>query len=139
AHAWRTDDPARRRGSLRAIGALVVAGVTFLPWVPILLDQQAHTGTPWGERQRPSMSLSVALIDFAGGGLASEAVLGAVVLAVLVGLALLARSAPPDRIVLHLRGVQGIRAGAVTATLALLIGITVAWATGATFASRYAS
>lgn len=30
------------------IGALAVAGVAFLPWLPTFLWQSKHTGTPWG-------------------------------------------------------------------------------------------
>ena len=29
--------------------------VLFLPWVPTLLDQAAHTGTPWAEPARPAI------------------------------------------------------------------------------------
>lgn len=29
------------------IGSLAIAGLTFLPWLPIFLYQSKHTGTPW--------------------------------------------------------------------------------------------
>lgn len=135
--AWRL--PERRRGCLQIAGALVVGGLCFVPWLPVMLDQLAHTGTPWGDPQRPTMSVAVALVDFAGGGGVTEATLGAVWLAMLLVLALMGRADGTDRIALHLRTVPGVRPALATATGALALGVSASWLTDATFASRYAS
>jgi mannosyltransferase len=37
----------RRRSALYGLGALAVAAVAFVPWVPTFMYQRAHTGTPW--------------------------------------------------------------------------------------------
>ena len=61
--ARRDRDPARSCGSgatsrpagrpRRAIGSIVAGGVLFLPWLPVFLDQLAHTGTPWARSVPP--------------------------------------------------------------------------------------
>ena len=136
---WRSADPDRRRGGQRGAIALFVAGLSFLPWLPVMLDQLAHTGTPWGAPQRPTMSVSIALVDFAGGGVVTEAVLGSVVLTILVALGIAGVPQPPTRIALELRTVPGIRVELAVTMAALGVGLVVAWLSGATFASRYAA
>ncbi len=136
--AWRSDGR-RRRASLSIAGAMVVGALMFIPWVPVMADQLAHTGTPWGDPQRPSMSAAVALMDFAGGTVATEAVLGAVLLALLVLASLTARADGTDRLAVHLRTVPGIRPAVLAAVAALSLGTCVSWVSGATFASRYAA
>ena len=56
-----------RKGSGRALVALVAGGITFLAWVPSLLYQSAHTGTPWAGPVRPTSLLASTLTDFGGG------------------------------------------------------------------------
>ena len=46
-----------RRVAIRLALAGAVGAVAFLPWVPTLLDQAAHTGTPWAEPARPGTCL----------------------------------------------------------------------------------
>ncbi|MHB8218847.1 MAG: glycosyltransferase family 39 protein [Acidimicrobiales bacterium] len=44
--AWR--GPADRRDPARwMLGAMVISGLSFFPWVPTFLYQAHHTGTPW--------------------------------------------------------------------------------------------
>ncbi|QGG95350.1 glycosyltransferase family 39 protein [Actinomarinicola tropica] len=136
---WRGATPEVRRGAARGAGALVAAGVAFLPWVPIMLDQLERTGTPWGDPQRPTMSVSIALLDFAGGGVITEAIVGAVLLALLLVLGLTGVPRPPWSIELDLRTVPGVRLDVAVAVGALVVGTTVTWLSGATFASRYAA
>lgn len=130
---------ASRRGARQGIAALVVAGLCFLPWLPVMLDQLAHTGTPWGAPQRTSMAVALALFDFVGGGVATEGSVGLVLMGVLVLLAVTGRPDPPHRIAVDVRTVPGIRTDLLVAVGALAIGASVAWVTGATFASRYAA
>jgi mannosyltransferase len=39
----------RRAESVRVVAALVGGGLLFLPWLPTLLFQAAHTGAPWAD------------------------------------------------------------------------------------------
>jgi mannosyltransferase len=52
---WRTAPAAERRDLFRD-GLLGFGGVAllYLPWVPTLLFQAAHTGAPWSERPDPN-------------------------------------------------------------------------------------
>ncbi len=40
-------DPAEWQNPFKALIAVAVGAILFLPWVPIFLYQSAHTGTPW--------------------------------------------------------------------------------------------
>jgi mannosyltransferase len=45
---WRGGSTGDRRPASYVLGAMVAAGVAFLPWLPTFRFQSAHTGTPWG-------------------------------------------------------------------------------------------
>ncbi|HVL82426.1 MAG TPA: glycosyltransferase family 39 protein [Actinomycetota bacterium] len=61
---WRRREPKR----LASVGlALAAVAVLYLPWVPSLLHQAAHTGAPWSRRPPPHAMVSVA--GFVLGGL----------------------------------------------------------------------
>ncbi|MGI9601482.1 MAG: glycosyltransferase family 39 protein [Acidimicrobiales bacterium] len=126
-----------RSGRLVA-GALVVGGVLFLPWVPALLDQLAHTGTPWGDPSRPAEVAVLTLFEL-GGGPRSEAQLVGMAITTLAVLGVLARPGDDKRIELDLRVPLPARelAGLVVVTMAL--GLLVNVVTGSTFQPRYAA
>ena len=44
---------AARRSAQRLLLAVLVGGVLFLPWVPTMRTQLAHTGTPWDSPTSP--------------------------------------------------------------------------------------
>ena len=72
--ALRGHDPATPAiGALGGpLGALVVGGLLFVPWLPIVLYQSAHTGTPWASPMRPTVAAAFTLNDF-GSGLYADA------------------------------------------------------------------
>ena len=49
----------RRAGALRALLAIAVGSLAFLPWVPAFLYQAANTGTPWGRLPPPRVPFDV--------------------------------------------------------------------------------
>ncbi len=136
--ARRAGRSQERRAQLRILLALVAGGVLFLPWVPILLYQGAHTGTPWGAIVLPSGVVSNTLADI-GGGPTSEAVMFGGACAVLVLVAVFCRpiserflevdlwTRPDSRPLLFIFG--------GTITLAMIFG----YATRSTFVTRYTS
>jgi mannosyltransferase len=73
-----------RAAAVRVLAGLVLGGVLFLPWVPTLRFQLAHTGTPWAAVGGLG-SISTALDAWRGGTAVLPQVLGLVlvVLAVL--------------------------------------------------------
>jgi 4-amino-4-deoxy-L-arabinose transferase-like glycosyltransferase len=76
-----------RAPALRVLTGLVIAGVLFLPWLPTLRWQTAHTGTPWAAVGGLT-SITVALGGWQGGGAAVAILLG-YALVVMAALALL--------------------------------------------------
>jgi hypothetical protein len=79
----------RHRGAAgRVLAGLAVAGVLFLPWLPTMRWQAAHTGTPWA-RAGGLTSITSAIGGWQGGG-RSVAILLGYALVVLAVLALVA-------------------------------------------------
>ncbi|MGN6693099.1 MAG: glycosyltransferase family 39 protein, partial [Aquihabitans sp.] len=136
--ARRADQADDLRTTLKVIGALVVGGLLFLPWVSVLLYQGAHTGTPWARPVRPTEMLTFTVADLGGGGQAEALVLGwFVALLALTGLTGLGRGGTRVEIDLATRPKARPFAIAIIGTVAL--ACVIGYATGATYASRYAA
>jgi hypothetical protein len=136
--AGRDPVPARRDGARWLVGALVVGGVLFLPWVPTMLYQAANTGTPWGDRYLPASVVVVTLVDFAGARFGAAQFLS--YLLVTAGLAgLMVRVDPDGRSVIAGRPQPRVRTEFVVTGLALGLGSSAAILSSNTFASRYAA
>ncbi len=134
---WRTEGDARRR-RVQTIGALVVGGALFLPWVPSLLYQSEHTGTPWAEPMRPFAAAATALGDFGGGGFRDADLIGSLLL-VLALLAIFGIAVDRATIQLDLRTVTQYRREAMIVVGTFAIGIAATFAAHGTFATRYAA
>jgi mannosyltransferase len=136
---WRRSDrPEARSGAARALVALVGGGVLFLPWVPTLLFQSAHTGTPWAGPVRPAALLALTFTDLGGGSFNDAQFVGAV-LVVLVLLGVFGRAISARRIELDLRGSEPFRAEAAVLAITILLGLLVTYATWSAYVSRYAA
>ena len=116
------------------IGAVVVGGLTFLPWVPTFLSQAAHTGTPWGTVVSPLSSPAEAVKSFGGN---THAVGWALLLMVL--LAVFARATDSRHVDVDLWTRPGIRPEIGIAFVTLGLGLALARVTDTTFESRYAA
>lgn len=138
AHAHRVGDAERRRSSLRVAGALVAGTVLFLPWVPTLLYQSSHTGTPWAEPSLPPTVLATSLVDL-GGGTAGEAVLLSMALTLLIALGVVAAPGRGTIIELDLRTRPPVRLLAVVIAVTLLVAGAASYVAGAAYATRYFS
>lgn len=140
-HAFRSrrqDRPDDLGASVRVIAALVAGGVLFLPWLPTLLYQGAHTGTPWARPLRPTEMVTGTLADF-GGGSAAESVLLGWLIALVVGLGLFGKVDGRYEVTLDLRTRPEGRPFAIVIIGTLAIASVVGYATGATYSTRYAS
>jgi hypothetical protein len=131
----RVDDARMARDALLA---LVVGGLCFLPWVPDLLYQGAHTGTPWARPVRPTEMLTSTLADLGGGGQAESLTLGWFV-ALLMATGLTGRGLGGSRVDIDLATRPKGRPFAIAIGGTLAVGCVVGYATGATYASRYAA
>ena len=127
-----------RQGARRVLVALVIGGVLFVPWLPAMLYQSAHTGTPWAGPQRPTSILAVTLGDFGGGGFRDADFIGTV-LAMVFALGLFGQGVARDRIELQLRTARQFRYEALVMALTLGLGTAAAYAAAAAYASRYAA
>jgi uncharacterized membrane protein len=137
--AWRrSPDPAVRTGALRAFAALVAGGVLFLPWVPTLLFQSAHTGTPWAGPVRPGAFLGLTFTDLGGGAFSDAQFVGAVIL-VLALLGAFGHAVSRRHIDLDLHGVRELRPEVAVLVLTALLGLGITYATWSAYATRYAA
>lgn len=126
----------RRRAARRILGALVVGGVCFLPWVPILLSQLRHTGTPWASSTISPSTVASTLSQFAGG----RPIVGRVLLVVLALLAV-------GGVVVRARGdgegtapgLSTVRWVALVGAATLLVGLALSYVAGSTYQVRYAA
>jgi hypothetical protein len=138
---WRSVDPDRRRGAWKALGAMAAGVVLFVPWIPTMVYQSAHTGTPWGEVFRPATILVVTITDFVGGGFGEMQIMSyALVVAITVAAFGILRARSGQQVV-ELTAVPRARIGAELSVLLLTMGI--GWVTSvvaaSTFVSRYAA
>ena len=136
--AWRSDDRDRRRVVIITLVALAIGAVLFVPWLPTMLSQSKHTGTPWAPPMRPTSALSVTLADLGGWGY-GEQTLAAVVVALLLVLGVFGRARTRSLTELDLRTRRQLRAEALIAALALAIGVGISYVLKGAYASRYAS
>jgi uncharacterized membrane protein len=139
--AFRAVDPARRRRGWLCAGALVGSLVLFAPWLPAMLYQSAHTGTPWGEVFRPATILVVTLTDFVGGGFGElQLVSYGLVVAVAVAVFGEIRSRVGHQVVeLTLAPQPRILVEVVLMITTVLIGWVASVFASGTYASRYAA
>jgi hypothetical protein len=136
----RRGEPVAVRAIKTLIAMLVGCLVLFGWWVPTMLYQSAHTGTPWADPFRPTVTVSIALTDMAAAsGSFADAPLLALTAALLFVLGLFGRAVGSDRIELDLRTVPQLRYEAVVVGLSLGLGIGIGYLTSSTFASRYAA
>ncbi|HEV3226983.1 MAG TPA: glycosyltransferase family 39 protein [Acidimicrobiales bacterium] len=136
--AWqarRCSGDARRR-TLRTLLAVVAGGVFLIPWLGVMLDQSAHTGTPWAAPVRPTTMITTTLQDLGGGEYAEGVLLGwSLMILFLVGLT--ARSTDRYHIELDVRTVPRVRREAAVVVLTLAIASVAGYASHTTFATRY--
>lgn len=133
----RGTDPDRRTGARWSVVGLVGGGVLFLPWVPALLYQGAHTGTPWGSVFRPTTMVMVTLVDLAGGAFAEAQALSYVLVGVVA--AALTVCVVGGRLVLGGRPQRRVRAELGIVLLTMAVAWVVSYLSGNTYASRYAA
>jgi len=120
-----------------AAAALVLAGVAFLPWLPIFLFQLRHTGTPWAVPAGFTV-LVFALTQLAGGP--SDAGRALALLFFVLGLfALAGRGVDSRHVDIDLRTRPGVRLLAGVAAATLVLAVAVGKVVDSAFADRYTS
>jgi hypothetical protein len=134
--AHRRGDTSTRDNTAKVLGALVVGALTFLPWIPSMLYQSAHTGTPWARPSLPTAIIADSLADFGGGQHGEQVILGWLLCMVaLVGVFARPRDRRHLEVDLHVRPEARRLVYVIVATL--VIACTFSYAANAAFASRY--
>ncbi len=129
-------DRAARPATRWAIVGLAAGGLLWLPWIPTLLEQAAHTGTPWALPSRPTVVAQTTIADFGGGGFAEALLLGTLLVVLVV-----AAFAHSDRVPAASGGLRpmDVRTMAIVAGATMLVGSGAAYLTNGAYAPRYAS
>lgn len=130
--ALRRDRPA----AVRVLAGVVLGGLAFLPWVPSLLQQLAHTGTPWAEPGGPAV-LTAALGAWQGGRSVAAVLLGHL-LVVLAVAALVVRRTGPAAVLGAARS-PAAWAALVLSVGTLLVAAGLSAASGSGVSGRYTS
>jgi mannosyltransferase len=139
--AWKGDTADDRRSAWRVIAALVVGGLCYVPWLPVVKYQLAHTGTPWGDPRLPWSGFAAFVGQFSGIAKPPHGeAFGYVLLVVLLPLLALFGAAVDARHVdLDLRTRPVVRWELVVGVGSIALGLVLSWASGTAFDGRYAS
>ena len=140
---WAAKDETARAARF-GLGALVIAGLCFLPWYPTFSYQQAHTGTPWGGRPN-FLTAIVAVLHFNANQavqVARSTPLQRVVelfMVLMMGLALFVLARGPWRFALRWATTPRARLVAWLSLGTLVVGVVASHFSGAAYAPRYGS
>lgn len=126
------------KASRKILVSLAVGVILFLPWFPIFEFQRQHTGTPWGAAIAPTVAFAYTVLDFGGSSLSEGWPLaGLLFLAAL--LALFGTARDERRIELDVRTASRARWEWGIGTIALGLGVSLAYVSGTAFQTRYAA
>lgn len=133
--AWRSRGDVRRAAAA-ALGAMVVGGLAFVPWLPTFVYQSRHTGTPWAAAANFADMVD-AITSFAGGP-NSEGRALALLLFALGGLGLFGMARNDLHIDLDLRTKPRARPWFVAVVGTLALAIVGGYLSTSAFQARYA-
>ncbi|MDG2210435.1 MAG: glycosyltransferase family 39 protein [Acidimicrobiales bacterium] len=125
--------------SKKLLVAVIVGAASFLPWLPVFMEQLAHTGTPWSDAPRPTVVLALALESY-GGGRGSEALLVAIAVVALATLGLFSRKQRLEEesvVVLGQTHHEFLKISAAIGVLAIILGVLVSLIFDSAFQGRY--
>jgi len=123
-----------QRTSRRVLGAMIIGGATFLPWLPSFIFQSLHTGTPWSNAAGPGDVLGV-LGEYSGAGPWGAAL--ALLLFTLFLLGLFGRAIDNQRVLLQLRTRRRVRPIAWVFAGTLSFAVVTGAIAQAAFVGRY--
>jgi len=124
-----------RRAANHLVAGVAAGCLAFVPWLPVLVDQMAHTGTPWSPAPRPTVVAALTLESY-GGGRGAEALLVVVACTVLLAVGLGSR-VDPTGTVLGWTDLWWLRAAIVLGAGTMVLGGSVSLVTDTAFQGRY--
>jgi len=135
---WRAAKPGTRSTDTRLMFAVAAGASTIIVWLPVLIDQAAHTGTPWAPRARPAEVLVEAVQAIGGGRRFEPMLLGILLLvAAVLGATYVGRTDGELRI--STSGVPSTLGPAWVTAATLAIGGAASLVLGGAFEARYAA
>lgn len=126
-------------GPIDVLIAMVIGGVSFVPWLPTMSFQAAHTGTPWGARFGPFSATIVTIMEYSGGRFGAAHFLSYILFAFILGAAVITITRPDGLRVVGSRITPRIRPELAIIAVALGLGVTMARLSGNTYSGRYAA
>ena len=132
----RAGAPDDVRSTLWVLAAMATGAATFIPWIPTLLYQSVHTGTPWGSRSFPT-AVIVSSVGDLGGGQRSDQVMCGMVITLVILIGLFAAAVDSRHLSVDLRTQVVARRPMIVAVLTLSVAVTAMMATNAAFQTRY--
>ena len=136
--AIRSPELLTRAAARRVVVCLMAGLVLFLPWLPTMLYQSAHTGTPWASAMRPTAMVAWTLCVFAFGDYADAALFASVLFAMIL-LALFGYGRTRQSIELRVRPRPQFSSEGLIVALVIGISAAVSAVAAAGYAPRYAS
>ena len=136
--AFRSADPVIRGTARRVIGSLMFGIVLFVPWLPTMLYQSAHTGTPWATPMRPTAMVAWNLCVFAFGDYPDAALFAGVML-IMILLATFGYGRTLRSLEIQFRPRAQFAIEGLVVALVLAISTVMSFIAGAGYAPRYAS
>lgn len=127
-----------RTAAVRIAGAIMVGALTYVAWLPALLYQREHTGTPWATRQFPTIPIGRSLLEFAGGDHAEGWAIVYVCVALLI-VGVFGHATKHGSIELDLSAHSSATPEALLGVLALLFGASLAYLSNSGFQPRYSA
>jgi mannosyltransferase len=134
-HAWRGEE---RAGARRALLSMIAGSLLFIPWVPVLLYQAAHTGAPWGNTGS-GLRTVVDTLGVLITGYRDPGPVPLLIALALIALAVFGRAVGRRRFEVDLVGREPGRTLAVLTFGGLLLAVAVSDLTGQAYVPRYAS
>jgi uncharacterized membrane protein len=134
--AWRGSGRVRP-GARRALAAMALGSLVFVPWLPAFFYQAAHTGTPWGQGGK-LRSVFDTVFYFAGGYWDPTLPLG-LLLWGLIALGLFGRAVDGRRLEIDLHTRPPGRYLALTGFGTLVLALVATRVTASAFSVRYAA
>ncbi len=132
----RSGERERVRADLWVLGALAAGAVSFLPWIPAMLYQRAHTGTPWAGRSLPPTVLVSTVEGLGGPTNAADQVAGWIYTTCIL-LGVFGVAVGSAKILLDLRSRRPVRPLVWVVVLTFGIGAAVMTVTNTAFQPRY--
>jgi uncharacterized membrane protein len=129
--------PAARRAARRVAAGFALGSLALVGWLPSLVQQFTHTGTPWAQPVEPVDAAMDTLLDLGGGKWVGGRLLALIFSLTLVVALFAKRPTTRWELDLDLRTVPGVRRELAVVGLSLALALGATMVTASAFQPRY--